>query len=85
MACRLRRVRWPVTQEEIKAAIDNVGFNAELQSEEGLKTSGDATILECISAEVKAGDCACELRNPSGKCCLGDVTKASQGVHENPN
>ncbi len=26
-----------------------------------------------INADVKAGHCACEVRNPKGTCCLGDV------------
>ena len=28
-----------------------------------------------ISEEVKAGNCACEVKNPSGKCCLGAVAR----------
>ncbi|GAC1430445.1 MAG: copper chaperone Copz family protein [Thermoanaerobaculia bacterium] len=28
-----------------------------------------------IAAEVKAGHCACEVRNPKGSCCLGDVIR----------
>lgn len=28
-----------------------------------------------IKAEVKAGNCACEVKNPSGKCCLGNVNR----------
>lgn len=31
-----------------------------------------------IAAEVKAGHCACEVRNPKGSCCLGDVLRAEQ-------
>jgi hypothetical protein len=27
---------------------------------------------------VKAGNCACEVKNPSGKCCLGDVMRAAK-------
>ena len=53
--------------------------------EDELKASGETTIFERISAEVKAENCACEVRNPSGKCCLGVVRKASRGVHEKSN
>lgn len=35
--------------------------------------TGHSTVAELITAEVKAGNCACEVRNPSGKCCLGTV------------
>jgi hypothetical protein len=27
---------------------------------------------------VKQGNCACEVKNPSGKCCLGNVARVSQ-------
>jgi mercuric ion transport protein len=33
-----------------------------------------------ITAEVKAGNCACEVKNPSGKCCLGEIARAAQGA-----
>ena len=26
-----------------------------------------------IAKEVKAGNCACDIKNPRGECCLGDV------------
>lgn len=31
-----------------------------------------------VTAEVKAGHCACEVRNPRGECCLGDMVRAEQ-------
>ena len=39
---------------------------------------GSTDILEGIKAEVKAGFCACEVKNPSGDCCLGEITRALQ-------
>ena len=39
---------------------------------------GRSTIADRITAEVKADNCACEVKNPSGKCCLGNVTRAVQ-------
>jgi len=45
----------------------------DIQTEVG--ETGRSTILGRIKAEVKAGNCACEVKNPSGKCCLGDVTR----------
>ena len=50
--------------------------------EDELKASGDTTIFQRISAEVKAGNCACEVRNPSGKCCLGAVKRVIQETGE---
>jgi Zinc binding domain len=37
---------------------------------------GDSDIPARITAEVRAGRCSCEVKNPSGTCCLGDVNKA---------
>ncbi len=45
---------------------------------EEVERTGKSTIGERIKAEVKAGNCACEVKNPSGKCCLGNVTRAIQ-------
>ncbi len=38
-----------------------------------LRESGATDIFDSITREVQAGNCACEVRNPSGKCCLGEV------------
>lgn len=51
------------------------GFTERMVMEE-LRTTGDCTIPQRIAAEVKAGNCACEIRNPQGSCCLGNVTAA---------
>src|SRR5258708_27526715 len=40
--------------------------------------TGHSAIAERIKTEVKAGHCACEVKNPSGKRCLGDVTRVAQ-------
>ena len=41
-----------------------------------IQQSGTTTIPERIKAEVQAGFCACEVKNPSGRCCLGDIYAA---------
>jgi len=38
-----------------------------------LEASGRSTASERIAAFVKADRCACEVRNPQGACCLGNV------------
>jgi len=43
--------------------------------EDEIAAAGRSTVAERISAEVKQGNCACEVKNPSGKCCLGDVMR----------
>jgi hypothetical protein len=35
-----------------------------------------------IGAEIRAGHCACEVRNPKGTCCLGDVTRAVSSIQQ---
>lgn len=32
-----------------------------------------SAILDDINAGIKANQCACDLRNPQGSCCLGNV------------
>jgi len=43
-----------------------------------IQSTGKSTVAQRITAEVEAGHCACEVKNPSGKCCLGDVTGAAK-------
>lgn len=45
---------------------------------EEIQRTGKSTVAERIKAEVKAGHCACEVKNPSGRCCLGKVTRVVQ-------
>jgi len=45
-------------------------------------STGKSTAAARIKAEVEAGRCACEVRNPSGKCCLGDVTRTAMHRRE---
>jgi hypothetical protein len=51
------------------------GFTEAMAVEE-IRATGKCTIPQRITAEVKAGNCACEVRNPQGTCCLGNVTAA---------
>lgn len=40
-----------------------------------IKEQGYSTAVQEITAKVKAKECSCEINNPSGKCCLGEVSK----------
>lgn len=51
------------------------GFTEAMVREE-IRATGRCTIPERIAAEIKAGHCACEIRNPQGSCCLGNVRAA---------
>lgn len=55
------------------------GHTAESAREEILIT-GQSTVAASITAEVQAGNCSCEVKNPSGKCCLGDVNRAIRQI-----
>jgi hypothetical protein len=44
---------------------------------------GWSEAVERVREHIAAGRCACELRNPRGVCCLGEVIAAVQRVaHE---
>lgn len=47
---------------------------------EELERAGKSTVIDQIKAQVKAGNCYCEVTNPQGSCCLGNVAKAVQEV-----
>ena len=32
-----------------------------------------STVITAIQAGIEAGQCACEIRNPQGSCCLGNI------------
>ena len=38
--------------------------------------------VERVRAHISAGRCACEVRNPRGACCLGDVTNAVEYLRQ---
>lgn len=43
-----------------------------------IEETGKSTVVESIKAAVQEGRCECDIRNPSGKCCLGEVTQTVQ-------
>jgi hypothetical protein len=51
--------------------------------EDEIAETGGSTAADRITAEVTAGRCACEVKNPSGKCCLGNVTRITQNRRRN--
>lgn len=44
---------------------------ATIQAE--LLATGRSIVIEEINTGINAGQCACEIRNPQGSCCLGNV------------
>jgi hypothetical protein len=47
---------------------------AEIRRE--VERHGSSAAAARVRAHIKAGRCACEIRNPRGVCCLGDVIAA---------
>jgi hypothetical protein len=51
------------------------GFD-ERDVREEISETGQCSIPQRIGALIRRGMCACVERNPSGKCCLGEVKRA---------
>lgn len=49
---------------------------------EEIRQHGRSGAVERVRAHITAKRCACEIRNPRGACCLGDVTAAVKRVSE---
>jgi hypothetical protein len=45
-----------------------------------VELTGRSLAAQRIRAHITAGRCACEIRNPRGACCLGDVMAAVKRV-----
>lgn len=41
-------------------------------------STGESTAVAAITAGIQAGQCACEIRNPQGSCCLGNVRAVAE-------
>jgi hypothetical protein len=54
------------------------------ESEESIRaeieTGGRSSAVERIREHIAAGRCACDIRNPRGACCLGDVVATIKRV-----
>ena len=49
----------------------------EIQQE--LAVNGRSTASDRVTQLVKASRCACEVRNPQGSCCLGNLATVTRG------
>jgi hypothetical protein len=41
-----------------------------------IAAAGFSNAAERVRSHIQAGRCACEVRNPRGSCCLGEITAA---------
>lgn len=55
------------------------GHTVESMREEWDRT-GRSTAMASITAKVKEGECRCEILNPEGICCLGQVNRIVKGL-----
>lgn len=77
-----RDLRVPVWQKEPFGdrtvcycfGVSEAGIRAEILA------TGRSEATERVRAHIAAGRCACEVRNPRGVCCLGDVAAAGTRV-----
>lgn len=45
-----------------------------------IERTGVSTVIDQITAGIQAGYCACDIRNPQGTCCLGNVRRLVQRI-----
>jgi len=57
------------------------GFD-ESHIRDEISRTGNSTIPKRISRLIREGLCACEARNPSGMCCLGEVNKTANRLRD---
>jgi hypothetical protein len=51
-------------------------FNHTLGSiREEWRQRGQSSVIEAITAGTQSDQCACDIRNPQGSCCLGNVRR----------
>ncbi len=68
------RVRVGLKETEAPVSICYCFGFTEAMAVGEIRATGKCSIPQRIAAEIKAGNCACENRNPQGTCCLGDIT-----------
>jgi hypothetical protein len=47
-----------------------------------IERTGSSTVVAKINVGIQAGQCACDIRNPQGTCCLGNVRALVQQLEE---
>lgn len=47
-----------------------------------IQATGQSTVMDKIKAQIKAANCYCEVTNPQGSCCLGNVSRAVQEIEK---
>ena len=47
-----------------------------------IERTGQSAAVQRVRAHIAAKRCACEIRNPEGACCLGDLLAAVERLHQ---
>lgn len=75
----LRVVIWHKAPAGARTVCYCFGENeADMRGE--IEAGGLSDAVQRVREHIKAGRCACEVRNPRGVCCLGDVSAAVKRV-----
>jgi hypothetical protein len=72
------QVRERVYQKEPEAADVLVCYCFQYTMADVRLAGEQHRIVDDITAGIQAGQCACDLRNPQGSCCLGNVRALAQ-------
>lgn len=43
--------------------------------EEEIEETGTSTVSRVVAEKMKADSCECDIKNPKGTCCLGDINR----------
>lgn len=70
---RQARVRVGIKETEAPIPLCYCFGFSRADVEREIAETGDCAIAARITGEIKAGRCACEIKNPAGSCCLGEV------------
>lgn len=52
--------------------------HTEESIQDEIRKTGRSSAFDSITERVKAGECSCEVLNPKGTCCLGDVREVAR-------
>ena len=48
-----------------------------------IERTGKSTVPGQVKAQIKADNCYCEVTNPQGSCCLGNIAAVIKRVEAN--
>lgn len=80
------QLREPVFQKSLAdlAAPVCYCFGYTRRALQGADARTHAQVVADITAGVHAGQCACDIRNPQGSCCLGNVRRLFAALQREP-